>query len=245
MSDKRMSVVDHLNELRRRIVTVLIGFIVTFIIGFFLAKPVIVFLQHADQAKDINMNAFRLTDPLDVYMKFAFIIGIVLISPLIMYQLWAFVRPGLYENEQKVTLAYIPLTLILFLGGVAFSYYIVFPNIVGFMGNLGEMLHIENTIGINEYFSFLLQMTLPFGILFQMPILVMFLTRLGIITPFFLTKIRKYAYFILLVIAGIITPPELLSQLMVTVPLIILYEMSIVISRFAYRRAMKQRSHED
>ncbi|MFC7393523.1 twin-arginine translocase subunit TatC [Scopulibacillus cellulosilyticus] len=244
MSNKRMSVVDHLNELRKRLMIVVFGFFVTFIIGMLVAKPVIIYLQHSEQAQDIAMNAFRVTDPLNVYMEFAFIIGIVLVSPLIMYQLWAFVSPGLYEHERKVTLSYIPVTLILFLIGIAFSYYILFPFVVGFMGNLSKALHIQNEIGINEYFSFLLQLTLPFGFLFEMPMLVMFLTRLGIITPQFLTKIRKYAYFVLLVIAGIITPPELMSHLMVTVPLIILYEISIVISKFAYRQSVKRLSQD-
>jgi sec-independent protein translocase protein TatC len=245
MSEKTMSVVDHLTELRTRIVVVLIGFVVTFVAGLFLAKPVILFLQHAEQAKNIDMNAFRVTDPLDVYMKFAFIIGIVLCSPVIMYQIWAFIRPGLLEHEQKVTLSYIPMTFFLFIFGLMFSYFIIFPNILGFMQDLGQSLNIDNVIGINEYFSFLIQMTLPFGFLFQMPILVMFLTRLGLITPYFLVKVRKYAYFILIVIAGIITPPELVSHLMVTVPLIILYEISIGISKFSYRRSILRVNHEE
>lgn len=245
MADRHMSVVDHLNELRGRLIISGIGFIVTFIVGFFVAKPVIIYLQNSEQAHNIQMNAFSVTDPINIYMKFALIIGLVLLSPLLMYQLWAFIRPGLYELEQKVTLSYIPMTLILFLGGVAFSYYIVFPYVLEFMISLSKMLDIQNVIGINEYFTFLLQITLPFGLLFEMPVLVMFLTRLGIITPSFLTKIRKYAYFILLVIAGIITPPELTSHLLVTLPLIILYEISIVISRIAYKRMMKRRNRDD
>lgn len=245
MPDKKMSVVEHLTELRTRLVFTLIGLIVTFIAGLFLAEPAIVYLQHAEMARNIHMNAFRVTDPLDVYMKFAFIIGIIFASPLIMYQLWSFIRPGLYENEQKVTLAYIPLTFFLFVFGILFSYFVIFPNILNFMNNLGRNLHIHNVIGINEYFSFLIQMTLPFGFLFQMPLLVMFLTRLGIITPIFLTKVRKYAYFILIVIAGIITPPELVSHLMVSIPLILLYEVSIAISKFSYRRTALQLNHDE
>ena len=155
MSEKTMSVVDHLTELRTRIVVVLIGFVVTFVAGLFLAKPVILFLQHAEQAKNMDMNAFRVTDPLDVYMKFAFIIGIVLCSPVIMYQIWAFIRPGLLKHEQKVTLSYIPMTFFLFIFGLMFSYFIIFPNILGFMQDLGQSLNIDNVIGINEYFFLL------------------------------------------------------------------------------------------
>src|SRR5690606_18709476 len=93
--------------------------------------------------------------------------------------------------------------------------------------------------GINEYFQFLFQLTVPFGILFQLPVVVMFLTRLGIVTPMFLVQIRKYVYFVLLVIAAFITPPDILSHMMVTVPMLILYEISIFISRAAYKKRME------
>lgn len=207
--------------------------------GFFLAKPIIIYLQQTEEAKLLTLNAFKLTDPLLVYMQFAFIIGAVMTSPLILYQLWAFISPGLYEKERKVTLSYIPVSIILFLGGIAFSYFILFPFVVDFMMNLSDDLNVNQVIGVYEYFQFLLQLTLPFGLLFQMPVVVMFVTRLGLVTPMFLSKIRKYAYFVLFVIAAVITPPELLSHLMVSVPLLILYEISIVISRIAYRQAQK------
>src|SRR5690348_4596946 len=127
MSDNQMSVTEHLQELRRRLFIIAIGFVVTFIIGFILSKPVILYLQRAEVSKGIEMNAFRVTDPFNVYMQMAFVIGLVLIAPLILYQIWGFVSPGLYKNERKVTLSYIPLTVVLFLTGVAFSYFILFP----------------------------------------------------------------------------------------------------------------------
>lgn len=101
-------------------------------------------------------------------------------------------------------------------------------------------MEINQVIGINEYFHFLLQITLPFGLLFQLPVIILFLTRLGIITPDFLSRVRKYAYFILLVIAALITPPDVLSHMMVTLPLLLLYEVSIWISKLAYRKKMKE-----
>ncbi|WP_100224934.1 twin-arginine translocase subunit TatC, partial [Bacillus atrophaeus] len=239
MKVNQMSLIEHITELRRRLLIVAISFVVFFIAGFFLAKPAIVYLQGTDEAKELTLNAFNLTDPLYVFMQFAFIIGLVLTSPIILFQLWAFVSPGLYEKERKVTLGYIPIAIMLFLAGVSFSYYILFPFVVDFMKRISNDLDVNQVIGINEYFHFLLQLTIPFGLLFQMPVILMFLTRLGIVTPMFLAKIRKYAYFTLLVIAALITPPELLSHMMVTVPLLILYEISIFISRTAYRKAQK------
>ncbi|WP_117588385.1 twin-arginine translocase subunit TatC [Bacillus atrophaeus] len=245
MKVNQMSLIEHVTELRRRLLIVAISFVVFFIAGFFLAKPAIVYLQGTDEAKELTLNAFNLTDPLYVFMQFAFIIGLVLTSPIILFQLWAFVSPGLYEKERKVTLGYIPIAIMLFLAGVSFSYYILFPFVVDFMKRISNDLDVNQVIGINEYFRFLLQLTIPFGLLFQMPVILMFLTRLGIVTPMFLAKIRKYAYFTLLVIAALITPPELLSHMMVTVPLLILYEISIFISRAAYLKSQKNMAESD
>ncbi|KAA0543390.1 twin-arginine translocase subunit TatC [Bacillus sp. BGMRC 2118] len=239
MSQNEMSVYDHIGELRKRLVIVVVFFFLAFVGSFFLVEQLIVYLQQADEAKELTMNAFRLTDPLKIYMEFAFILAFILTFPITLYQLWAFISPGLYAKERKVTLSYIPFSLLLFLSGLAFSYFILFPFIVEFMLRLSDKLEIQTVIGINEYFEFLFQLTIPFGILFQLPVVIMFLTRLGIVTPDFLSKIRKYAYFILLVIAALITPPELLSHLMVSIPLFVLYEVSILISRGAYKKRLK------
>ncbi|TYR78428.1 twin-arginine translocase subunit TatC [Priestia megaterium] len=244
MNEQEMSVYDHIGELRKRILTVVFFFFIATIAGFFLADHVIVYLQQADEAEDLTMNAFKLTDPVKIYMQFAFVIGCVLSAPVALYQLWAFVSPGLYERERRITLGYIPISISLFIGGIAFSYFVLFPFVVDFMIRVSERLSVNQVIGINEYFSFLLQLTLPFGILFQLPVVVMFLTRLGIVTPLFLMQVRKYAYFILLVVAALITPPELLSHLMVTVPLLILYEVSILISRMSHKQMLKNRQED-
>ncbi|MBE4906548.1 twin-arginine translocase subunit TatC [Bacillus luteolus] len=239
MTEKEMSVYDHIGELRKRLIYIVVFFFLAMVGGFFLAEPIIVYLQHADEAKELTMNSFRPADPIKIYMQFAFIIAFVITSPIILYQLWAFISPGLYEKERKVTLSYIPISVFLFLVGISFSYFILFPFVFDFMGRLADRLDINQVIGINEYFQFLFQLTLPFGLLFQMPVVIMFLTRLGIVTPMFLVKVRKYAYFVLLVIGAFITPPELLSHMMVTLPLFGLYEISILVSKGAYRKAKK------
>ncbi len=236
---KELTVVDHIEELRKRIIFVLVFFLFAMILGLFIARPLVLFLQSAPEAQNIPMNAFKLTDPFKVYLKFAFISALIITSPLALYQMWAFISPGLYKNERRITLGYIPISVILFLGGLAFSYFLLFPFVIKFIGTLSALLNINEMYGINEYFSFLLQLTLPFGFLFQLPIIIMFLTRLGILTPMLLVNIRKYAYFVILVIAGLITPPEIVSHLMVTFPLILLYEVSIIISRVSYKKALK------
>ncbi|MDZ5474440.1 twin-arginine translocase subunit TatC [Bacillus sp. 31A1R] len=239
MSHKDMTIYEHIGELRKRLVFAVVFFFIATVISFFLAEPLIVYLQKADEAKELTMNAFRLTDPIKIYMQFAFLIAFVLTSPFLLYQLWSFISPGLYEKERRVTLSYIPISVFLFITGIAFSYFVLFPFVVEFMTRVANRLDINQVIGINEYFQFLFQLTIPFGLLFQLPVIIMFLTRLGIVTPMFLSKIRKYSYFVLLVIAAFITPPELLSHMMVTVPLLLLYEVSIIISRVSYKKVLE------
>lgn len=237
MSQKDMTIYDHIDELRKRLVIIVVFFVFAVIASFFLAQPLIKLIQNADAAQEITMNAFRVTDPFKVYMQMIFILAFIMTTPIILYQLWSFISPGLLEKERKVTLGYIPFSVVLFLAGIAFSYFMLFPFVIRFMLMLSGNMDIQTTIGINEYFQFLFQITIPFGLLFQLPVLMLFLTRLGIITPALLTKIRKYAYFVLFVIAAIITPPDLVSHLMVTVPLFILYEISVWISRVGYKKA--------
>src|SRR5699024_9518142 len=123
------------------------------------------------------------------------------------------------------TLSYIPIVMVLMLTGMAFSYFIVVPYIVQFTFDLSAEMGIATTIGINQYFGFLFRTVLPFGVIFQMPILILFLTQLGMITPMFLKKNRKYSYFILFIIAAVIAPPDFMTHIILTIPMILLYEV--------------------
>jgi sec-independent protein translocase protein TatC len=237
MSQNEMTVHDHIDELRKRLMLIVVFFLFAVIASFFLAQPLIKLIHEASAAEQLTLNAFRVTDALKVYMQMTFLLALLMVSPLILYQLWSFISPGLLEKERKVTLGYIPVSVILFLMGVAFSYFILFPFVIRFMLGISSNMEVQTMLGINEYFQFLFQITLPFGLLFQLPVVILFLTRLGIVTPLFLSQVRKYAYFILIVIAAFITPPDIISHLLVTVPLLLLYEISIWISRIGYKKA--------
>ncbi len=237
MSQNEMTVYDHIDELRKRLMLIVVFFLFAIIASFFLAQPLIKLVHQASAAEQLTLNAFRVTDALKVYMQMTFLLALLMVSPLILYQLWSFISPGLLEKERKVTLGYIPVSVILFLMGVAFSYFILFPFVIRFMLGISSNMEVQTMLGINEYFQFLFQITLPFGLLFQLPVVILFLTRLGIVTPIFLSQVRKYAYFILIVIAAFITPPDIISHLLVTVPLLLLYEISIWISRIGYKKA--------
>lgn len=239
MTEKDMTLVEHIGELRKRLTIIAVFFLLAVIASFFLAQPLINYLQFTQEAENLTLNAFKITDPLKIYMQVMMILALFITSPVIMYHFWAFISPGLHDKERRVTLSYIPFSMLLFVGGIAFSYLILFPYVIGFMLNISDNLSIQETIGINEYFQFLFQITLPFGFIFQLPVLMLFLTRLGIITPMLMSKYRKYSYFILVVIAAFITPPDIVSHLIVTLPLILLYEFSIIIAKIGYRKFLK------
>ncbi|GEK33506.1 twin-arginine translocase subunit TatC [Kurthia sibirica] len=247
MENNDLTVVEHIQELRKRLMIIAFFLIIAGIGSFFIAQPLIQFLQFHGDAKTLQLHAFKVTDPMKVYIQVIFVLALVFTSPVILYQLWAFISPGLLEQERKATLRYIPYTFFLFIGGVVFSYLVLLPYMLKWMFNLAGNLDVEQTIGIYEYFQFLMQITLPFGIIFQLPIVMLFLTRLGIVTPMYLGKIRKYAYFALLCIAALIAPPDIMSHMIVTLPLCVLYEISIMVSRVGYRkylRAEQQREME-
>ncbi|WP_114571881.1 twin-arginine translocase subunit TatC [Exiguobacterium flavidum] len=236
--DQEQSVTSHLEELRKRIIWSVVIVVVFFFAAFKLVKPLIHFLKSDLEDLGIGLNAFNVADPLMLYLNLAFVIALVLASPFWMYQLWAFIRPGLFQKEQRATLTYIPVIFFLFLGGVAFAYFWLLPFLLGISTELGEELGINQVIGVENYFGFLLRLTIPFGLLFQLPVVTMFLTRLGLITPQFMRKNRKYAYFALFVIAALISPPDLTSHFMVSVPLFLLYEISILISGRTYKKVL-------
>ena len=258
MNDENLTIIEHIDEIRKRLMVIVVFFVVAVVGSFFVAKPVIKFLQlqYTGEIEPLlsggivesPLHSFAVLDPIMIYMKVIIFLSVMIISPVIMYQLWAFITPGLQEKERKATRNYIPFTFLLFVAGVSFSYFVLLPYVMKFMIDLSGELGITQTIGINEYFTFLFQIMIPFGVVFQLPVVLLFLTRLGIISPNKLVKIRKYAYFTLFVIAAFITPPDLISHLFVTVPLFALYEISIFISRFGYRKYLKaeqQRQFEE
>lgn len=235
--EKSMSLISHLQELRIRLIWTILFFIVALVIGFLLAEPLIVFFKQSPAAKNIPWNVFALSDAIRVYLQFAFVIGITLSLPFILFQIWRFVAPGLTKSERRATIWFIPTAFILFIAGTSFAYFIIFPMIVQFLSRIAKQLEVQEMYGISQYFGFMFNMIIPFGLLFELPIVVIFLTRIGVIKPELLKKFRKVAYLILFIIAASITPPELVSEIFVTVPLILLYELSIWLSKiFALKR---------
>ncbi|CAM5206914.1 Sec-independent protein translocase protein TatC OS=Ureibacillus acetophenoni OX=614649 GN=tatC PE=3 SV=1 [Ureibacillus acetophenoni] len=249
MNPKELTVIEHIEELRNRLVVCAVIFVLSLFVGFYFAEPVIKFIQYRSiESEQLTLNAFNVTDPLAVYLQVTFLISLVITSPVILYQLWAFITPGLHESERKATLKYIPYAFLLFMGGLAFAYFVLFPSVLQFMMNLSERLEIQQTIGINKYFSFLFKLVVPFGFIFELPVVTLFLSRLGVLNPALMSKFRKYSYFVLFVIAVLLAPPDIVSYILISIPLFVLYEISIIIARIGYKKflqAEEQRQQEE
>jgi sec-independent protein translocase protein TatC len=238
IDEKEMNITGHLAELRNRIIVTAIFFILFFLVGFIFSKDIYLFFQG-----DIG---FKLTvispgEIIWIYFTLASVVAIACTLPIFALQVWLFVRPGLTANERKATVAYIPAVFLLFIGGLVFGYFMFVKLILPFLLSLNDGMFNE-MFTVNKYFGFLIRVTVPFAVLFEIPVIAMFLTALGILTPQFMRKTRKYAYFILVIIGTIVTPPDFVLQIVVAIPLIILYEISIYLATIVHRK--KQRKHE-
>nr|WP_211184494.1 twin-arginine translocase subunit TatC [Paenibacillus lemnae] len=236
---EQMDLTEHLTELRKRIIWVLLLFVGGLIAGLFIAEPIYQYLTGSPQAQRFELNAFSFWDGIGIYMKIAALFSLVISVPFIFYQLWAFVKPGLRKEEQVAAVRYVPYTFVLFIAGVAFGYYIVFPMTLSFTTTVTQSMGLEETYGITNYFNFMFNLVLPLALLFELPLVVMFLTRIRILNPLRLKKMRRFAYFGLVFIAVIITPPDFISDFLVTIPLLLLYEFSVYLSAFVYRKQLK------
>ena len=166
--------------------------------------------------------------------------GFILGFPYILYEFWKFVSPGLLKNEKKNARGFIFIASFLFFLGVFFGYYVVTPLSINFLGNYQVSNQIFNDFDLSSYISLLRASVLSSGLIFELPILIFFLTKIGLVTPNFLRKNRKYSLVIVLSLAAIITPPDIASQIIVTIPIIILYELSIFISSVVYKKQQKE-----
>jgi sec-independent protein translocase protein TatC len=235
MENDHGELVGHLNELRQRIIKILFTFIIALVAAFIFVEDMYNWLV---RDLDGKLAILGPGDILWVYMIISTICAIAFTIPVAAYQAWRFVKPALTREESMVTLSFIPGIFVLFITGISFGYFVLFPTVLGFLTNL-SVGQFETIFTAEEYFRFMLHLSLPFGFLFEMPLVVMFLTRLGILNPMRLAKARKLSYFSLIVVSVLITPPDFISDILVIVPLLILYELSVTISKFVYKKRIE------
>lgn len=234
--DMKKSLVEHMEEFRTRLIVCGVGFLAFFLLSFFFVKDVYRYL-----VKDIDQKLTILSpgDVIWVNVAIAAISALALTIPLIAYQIWRFMTPAMTEDEKKATLAFIPGLFFLFIIGLCFSFYLIFPTVMSFLVEMAED-EFQIMYTVSGYFTFMFRLTVPIAILFEIPAVVMFLTRLGVLEPQLLRKSRKYAYFILVIVSVILSPPDFLSDVLLILPLLLLYEISILLSVWVNRRQIKK-----
>ncbi|MCC6865927.1 MAG: twin-arginine translocase subunit TatC [Ignavibacteria bacterium] len=231
-----MSFWEHLEELRWRLIKALIGVVaggiiaaifIDYIMNDFLLAPA----THTTPPLElINLKPYG---QLVLYFEVILTCGIIFSIPNIFYQIWKFIEPGLMPSERKYISAIVIFSSLCFLGGLTFAYFVMLPTALKFFASFGTQA-ISNNIAVDEYFSFVISVMLAAGVVFELPMISFFLSKLGILTPKFMRKYRKHAIVIILLLAGILTPsPDITSQLLLGIPLLILYEISILISKFS------------
>ncbi len=166
--------------------------------------------------------------------------GFIIAFPYVIYQFWQFVAPAMHDNERKHAKGFIFITSILFFIGVVFGYYVVTPLSINFLGKYQVSEAVFNDFDLSSYIGLVRASVLASGLIFELPIVIYFLTRVGVVTPQFLKKYRKYALVIVLILSAIITPPDIVSQIIVAIPVLILYEVSILISKVIYKQEQRK-----
>jgi sec-independent protein translocase protein TatC len=242
-----MTFFEHLSELRKRIIYSLYAIGIGAFIGIYLSKYLIYWINKpmlkalADAHLDPKLIYTHPAGYLNLVITVGVYLGIVLASPIVLYQIWLFVAPALYKHERGAITGFMFSTVFLFLAGIAFGYFITLPYVLHFLVSPGPLFMLQRDvtpmISVNEYFDLILLILLGIGLMFELPVLIFFLSLFGIVTPKFLWKNSKYAILIISVVAAIVTPtPDALTMLVFMAPMIGLYFLGIVVSAVVTRR---------
>lgn len=267
--EKEMSFLDHLEELRWHVIRSLIAIVSFTIVAFVFVKEIFNEIILAPAYSDfptwralcalgrainnpdlciesipLDLQSRSMTGQFTITIVSAFVIGLIFAFPYVAWEIWRFIRPGLKMNEQKNSRGAVSAISLLFAAGVSFGYFVITPLMVYVLVNYRISDMINNQFDITSYVSTIVVLVFGSGILFELPVVIYFLSKIGIVTPKFLRQYRKHSIVIILVIAAIITPPDVLSQVLITMPLLLLFEISILISARVERQKMKEEEAE-
>ena len=237
--ESEMSFLEHLEELRWRIIKSALGIIIgALIAGIFInfIMDDILLRPATNTNPPLKLQNIKPFGQFTLYMEVLFFGGILISLPNLIYQIWKFIEPALKPTERKYISSIVIFSSVCFLAGIVFSYFVLLPTALSFFATFGSS-SVENIIAINEYFSFIISAMLAAGLVFELPMVSFFLSKIGILKPEFMRKYRKHAVILILLTAGILTPsPDVTSQLLLAGPLFILYEISILICKFSQKK---------
>lgn len=229
--DKELSLLQHLGELRSRLMVASFAVLVATTVAFFFATDIIRFLE-APAKLGKPLQIISPTEGFTTYMRVALFSGIALAMPVILYEIYAYVDPALRPGERRFILVLGPFVLLLFVGGMAFCYFLLLPNAIGFLFTFGSEV-FEAAPRASEYISFVTTFILGVGLVFEMPVIIFAVTRIGLVSRAWLAKQRRYVFLLVFVIGAIITPtPDPFNQSLVAIPMYLLFELGLLLSRF-------------
>jgi len=233
----KMSFFEHLAELRLRIIWSLIPAMVGLLVSFHYSDRILMYLRRPLDKVGVQLVALTPTEAFWTSMKISMVAGLFLAMPIILYQVWAFVAPGLHQHEKRFAGPFVLAGSLLFLLGGAFALLVVIPFALQFLLNFGKEQGIHPMISVSSHVDFIIKFTLAFGLVFELPLAITMLSMMGIVTPQFLAKNRKYAILINFIVAAVLTPtPDIVNQTLMAAPLCILYEVGIVAARVFGKR---------
>lgn len=237
--EQKMPFTSHLVELRKRLIVSIIAVAIGFGISYNYSNELFTILARP-LPSNITFAFTRLVEPFFTYLKVSLLTGIFLSSPVLIYEVWAFIAPGLQENERKWVLPIVSSSIVLFIGGALFGYFLVLPfGYTYFLSFSTDTIH--PMLSMDEYFSFTTKFLLAFGIVFELPLFILFLARLGIVDAKMLSVYRKYAVLVIFIAAAILTPtPDAFSQILMAAPMMVLYEVGIITARIFGKKRIEK-----
>lgn len=240
-----MTLVDHLSELRRRLVAVAVVFLASAVVCFHFSNLAVEELVRIAVGAGYRLVYLAPAEMFSQYIKVSLVGALSLSVPLILYEVLAFVRPGLKKKETRMLALALLSGLVFFVGGVVFSFLLIFPFLLTFFFNINASSYVVASVSIANYIDFVMTTLVTFGVIFEMPVVIALLTSLGVITPEMLLKSRKFVIVIIFVVSAVITPPDVVSQLIVAGPMLILFELSTRVSALLYKSRRKRMEAEE
>lgn len=240
-----MSLIGHLTEIRNRIAICFVVLVVAFFACFAFIKPLVNEILEMGYKAGFQYVYLSPSELLTSYIKLSMIMAVVLVSPLLIYEIWGFAAPALTKREKKAIRPALAGGLVFFFLGVVFSYMVALPFMIQFLVNYNQSDLIGSAVSVASYLDFMLGMILTFGLVFEEPMLAFILSNLGFLSPALLRKARQYAIPVIFIIAAVITPPDVVSQFMIAVPMLALYELSIIISSVVCKRREQREVMEE
>lgn len=255
--EKEMSFLEHLEELRwhiiRSLAAIVFFAIITFIAKEFVFDEIIFAPRNADfftyrffcgisehtciQPNHFDIIPRELGEQFFTHLKVSFWLGLIIAFPYVFFELWRFIKPGLHPKEQKAARGSVFICSTLFLLGVLFGYYILSPFAIRFLGGYQVGINVINSTSLASYVNYMTMFVIPTGIVFELPVVIYFLSKIGLVTPEFLRKYRKHSIVFILILSAIITPPDVITQVLISIPIVLLYEVGIYISKMVVKKA--------